>query len=1146
MDIFRVFCVFRGQTDFFKIIDKHLKFLQQPDKHLNKPTKTWSIALQQIAERALGLAAGRPLWQKYQFAFSAEYQALVSPRYALKDMLHLEQLLADNNQSPPLSLLNPSKTVDQYRLHFYSLQPRYLDEYIPVLENMHLRVMDQVQFSVTVDGATLFIKSFTIKAAKSQCASFAILRNRMLDTIQVMMEGKVENDALNKLCVLIGMAWQEIDVIRAYRNYYLQLGHRTTRVSVHHALINNPQVSLDLFNYFEARFRPNPDWEDPATREEQALFPLRLQLLEGIASVADINDDRILRTLFNLIDATMRSNFHLRRNMADYFIAFKINSLGIIDMPTPKPQNEIYVHALDMEGIHLRSGKISRGGIRWSDRPDDFRTEILGLMQTQISKNALIIPTGAKGGFVVKKNWAKSGLGIKEAGKKAYLTLIHGMLDLTDNYIDGRIAQAQGIVCHDDPDPYLVVAADKGTAQFSDIANAVSAEYRFWLGDAFASGGSNGYDHKALGITARGAWECVKRHFREIGRDIQNQAFTVVGIGSMDGDVFGNGMLQSPHIRLLAAFSGQHIFIDPDPVDSAAAFNERKRLFELPGSSWNDYDRTLISAGGGVYLRSAKDIPVSAELRKWLGLRYKSLDGETLIRYLLAAPVDLLWLGGIGTYIKADSEKHEEVGDRANDNVRINAANLGAIVVGEGANLGFTQKARIEYSLKGGRMNTDAVDNSAGVDTSDHEVNLKILLVALHKKNLIADYQPLFISMTDAVCRLVLADNIAQSLCLSLEQRRCLENSMAFLQLAEHLEATGFLDRVAECFPQSKELMSRPGKIITRPELAVLMAASKMYLTQLIQDQSLLLQEQCCDSYLYDYFPKPLSKQYRDYLSGHPLAQEIKATLISNKIINQAGCGFLTLDEGGGSTLDHVSCYLAFDRVLDGDALRLAINALDNQLVAVQQYRLLLILENTLAGFCRWALMQNKKICPNEQTVACYRNHLNAYQQYFNRDTAAFSEQLTQYRQDGLPESLALRMAFIASLNDFPLIVSLAVEIEQDFVVVLEQFNNVSHYLGLNEINEQLAKIPIHDIWQRKVLNGLQDDIKQVTGQVVKVLQATAKVCADYFAQPEQQQKINSYRHLYQEIKSGAPVSLFPYIALVKLLGHLVENGPNK
>ncbi len=1110
---------------------------------MNNASKTWTTGFRQIAERALGKPAGRQLWQKYHAAFSAEYQALVTPRYALKDSLHLEQILSSSKQC--ISLLNPGAQVGHYRLHFYSHQPRYLDEYIPVLENMNLRVMDQVQFQVTVDGITLFIKSFTIKAAKNQCASFSRLRSRMLDTVQVMMDGLVENDALNKLCVLTGMAWQDIDVLRAYRNYYLQLGYQITRASVHHALLNNPQVALGLFNYFEARFRPKAEWDDPTIREEQAALPLRLQLLESIARVADINDDRILRTLFNLIDATMRSNFHLRRDLEDYFIAFKINSLGIIDMPAFRPQMEIYVHALDMEGIHLRNGKISRGGIRWSDRPDDFRSEILGLMQTQISKNALIIPTGAKGGFVVKKNGVKSspGLGAKEAGKKAYLTLIRGLLDLTDNYIDDKIVKPLDIVSYDDPDPYLVVAADKGTAQFSDIANDVAAQYRFWLGDAFASGGSRGYDHKALGITARGAWECVKRHFREIGKDIQNEAFTVVGIGSMDGDVFGNGMLLSPCIRLLAAFSGQHIFIDPNPPASDAAFNERKRLFELQGSSWDDYDRTLISAGGGVYPRSAKDIPVSDELKKWLSLRYKSLDGESLIHYLLMAPVELLWLGGIGTYVKAGAEIHEEVGDRANDNVRVNAAELGARVVGEGANLGFTQKARIEYSLRGGRINTDAVDNSAGVDTSDHEVNLKIFLAGLHKKNLIADYQPLFISMTQDVCRLVLADNVAQSLCLSLEQLRSAENPAVFLQLAERLEAEGKFDRAEECFPQAKEVMSRPGQVITRPEFAVLMATGKMFLTQLIQDQSALLQEECCNCYLEAYFPKQLSKHYANQLSGHPLAQEIKATLISNKIINQAGCSFLSLDEDSDNILDQVTCYLTFDQVLGGDALRQMIVDPDNNIAADQQYRLLIELENTLAGFCRWAIIQGRKIRPTEQTVQCYRRHLKDYERYFNSDCAQCNVQLAQYRQDGIPDPLAFSMAFIAVLTDFPLIVSLAFDTERDFVTLLKSFDEITAYLGLDQVNKQLAKMSMHDIWERKVVHELQEDIKRVICRITKaILAGKAQTCADYFDLPDQKPKINRYRRIYQDINNASPVNLFPYIALSKELERLVNS----
>ncbi|MDD5580089.1 MAG: NAD-glutamate dehydrogenase [Methylobacter sp.] len=1118
------------------------------DGQLNRLARPWDISFQQLIERALGKQEGERLWQKYYAAFPAEYKTLISPRYAIKDILNLEKIISPSTQC--ISLLKPYRHEAFYRLHFYSERERFLDEYIPVLENMHLRVMDQVQFPIAVRGGMRFIKSFTI-TAKKQCASFTELKGRMLEAMQVILDGKVENDTLNKLLVLTGMDWKQIDVLRAYRNYYLQLAHRTTRGSVDHALINNPKVALGLSDYFEARFMPNPDWDDPMIREEQALSPLRLRLLEDIASVTDINNDRILRTLFNLIDATMRSNFYQRCSLPDYFIAIKINSLGVIDMPAPKPQNEIYVHAAGMEGIHLRAGKIARGGIRWSDRSDDFRTEILGLMQTQISKNALIIPTGAKGGFVVKKNGSK--IDFKEAGRKAYITLIQGLLDLTDNYIGEKVAPVPGLVTYDDPDPYLVVAADKGTAQLSDIANAVSKDYRFWLNDAFASGGSKGYDHKALGITARGAWECVKRHFRETGKDIQSEAFTVIGIGSMDGDVFGNGMLLSPYIRLLAAFSGQHIFIDPNPPDNDAPFNERKRLFELPGSSWNDYDRMLISEGGGIYHRSAKDIRVSPELKKWLGIRYKSLDGESLIRYLLTAPVELLWLGGIGTYVKATVEKHEEVGDRSNDAVRVNAADLNARVVGEGANLGFTQKARIEYSLLGGRINTDAVDNSAGVDTSDHEVNLKIFLTGLHKKNIITDYQPLFISMTQEVCRLVLANNYAQSLCLSLDQRRASGNSADFLQIAERLETVGFLDRAVESFPAAKEILGRPGQAITRPELAVLMSSGKMYLTQQIQESIGLLQEDYWDYYLQAYFPEQISKPYKDHLAGHPLAKEIKATIVSNKIINQAGCGFLAPDLTGENinTPAHVTCYLTFDRVLDGNNLRHAIYALDNKIAAEKQYQLLLQIEKMLDSFCSWTLLHGKIIQPHVRTINCYNRYLKDYEAYFkehlNTEAGHLSEQMDQYRKDGLPDELAQKMVLISSLNDFPLLVSLSAETGRDFITILKLFNEITPYLGLDNITEQLAQLPVHDHWERKVAADLQEDIKRMVEIMIKnILSSKVLSCAEYFELPAEKLKITHYEHIYKEINNVLPVNLAPYIVLTKELEKLAGSTADR
>ncbi|GAB4262285.1 MAG: NAD-glutamate dehydrogenase [Methylomicrobium sp.] len=1104
--------------------------VDQLDRELNKSIRPWSAALGKLVERAFGKSEGGRLWQKYRQVFPQGYQISMPPRHAVKDILLIEEL--DNAADMTVGLLSPSTQVEHYRLHFCSRQERYLDEYIPILENFGLRVMDQVQFPLRVDGKTVYIKSFSIGAAKVEHADFKRLKMPLLEAIKAVFGGKAENDELNSLLILAGMTWQQIDVLRAYRNYYLQLGFATTSTSFNQALLANPEATAALFDYFETRFRPDPELGDTMQREERLLFPLRLRLLESLGHVTDINHDKILRTLFNLIDATMRCNFHVRQHRDDFFVAFKINSLGIIDMPTPKPQNEIYVHAVDMEGIHLRGGKIARGGIRWSDRPDDFRTEILDLMQTQMSKNALIIPKGAKGGFVVKS--VAAPLSFKEAGRQAYVKLIRGLLDLTDSYVEDHAVGLPGIVSYDDYDPYLVVAADKGTAQFSDLANSVSAEYRFWLGDAFASGGSNGYNHKTLGITARGAWECVKRHFREIGKDIQNEPFTVVGIGSMDGDVFGNGMLLSRHIRLLAAISGRHIFIDPDPSDLEKSYLERKRLFDLPGSTWDDYDRSLLSEGGGVYSRDAKDIALSPQLRKWLGIRYKSLDGASLIRYLLTAPVELLWLGGIGTYVKASGEKHEEVGDRNNDDVRVDATHLRAAVVGEGANLGFTQQARIEYALAGGRIDTDAVHNSAGVDTSDHEVNLKILLTGLQKKNVLSDYRQQFEALTDEVCASVLSNNYKQSLCLSLEQSRVHCNAEPYLLLSERLEGAGVLDRAVEAFPSYKEVMARPGQMISRPEFAVLMAASKIQLTQELMDRADLIATADYDRYLYHYFPEPIRRNYREHLANHPLALAIKATVISNKIVNQAGCVALTWHNDYGPVIDSVTCYLTFDEVLEADRVREQIYRLDNRVPTERQHALLLQLENRLAEFCRWALMSGHAIRPDAKTLDTYRACLAVW-----GDARRQSD--TAEEAEGIPAALLERIAFIASLSDFPQIVALAAESGSDFAKVRHVFTEIAAYLQLDRLLEQLSQIPLNNHWERKVFNNLSSEIKQIQGRLtVAVLSSGNFDVKAYFSDTRNKPKVVRYQRVFQEVSRSALNSLLPYLMLNKALNNLL------
>ncbi|NOQ77481.1 MAG: NAD-glutamate dehydrogenase [Methylococcaceae bacterium] len=1101
----------------------------------------WKTSLKKMIRRLFEKQKSSSLWLKYQTVFSADYQSLMPPRYAISDIVAIENTLKTNKAQ--VELLNPERKKNHYRLHFYSLEQRYLDEYFPILGNLNLRVIDQVQFPLKVEGKRIFIKSFTITVTDSQYASFQVLRNRLLNMIQAVLNGRVENDPLNSLLILTGLLWQEIDVLRAYRNYFLQLAYKTTRDSFHNTLLSNPEVALNLFKYFDARFKPDKKWIDSQDREEQALFPLRIKLLEDIEQVVDINHDRILRTLFNLIDATVRCNFYVRRNLDDYFIAFKIKSLGVIDMPSPRPENEIYIHAAEMEGIHLRGGKISRGGIRWSDRVDDFRTEILGLMQTQMSKNVLIIPKGAKGGFIVKKDCADSCF--RESGKKAYMIFIQGLLDLTDNYIDNKVVVLPGIVSYDYHDPYLVVAADKGTAQFSDLANSVAKNYHYWLGDAFASGGSEGYNHKKLGITARGAWESVKRHFRELGKDIQQKPFSVVGIGSMDGDVFGNGMLLSPVIQLLAAVSGEHIFIDPAPVELHASLLERWRLFELPHSSWDDYNRQLISEGGGVFKRNSKAIIVSPTMKKWLGIRYKTIDGETLIRYLLKAQVELLWLGGIGTYVKSSVETDAEAGDRANDSVRINASDLQAQVVGEGANLAFTQKARIEYALAGGQINTDAIDNSAGVDISDHEVNLKILLMVLYKKNRIKDDSAYFKSLTEQVSLSVLQNNYKQTLCLSLEQIRCATQLKSYLQLADQLEASGYLDRKVESFMQEKEILSRQQQILMRPELAVIMAASKMQLTQKILEQTDFLEHDYFKCFLLDYFPKPISKDYANDVASHPLARAIKATCISNKIINQAGGLFLQLSqEGENNLLENSLCYLTFDKIINADELRQAIYDQDNKVNTASQYEALLVIEAVLFVFCRWSLLNGEKHLLTEETVKCYQAFLQEYKQFFLKNfkkTIYYREQMENYKHVGFPQELAENICFTESIENFPFLVTLTVDTNKAFLSTLQMFNECNKFLDLDEVYAYLKTSQLDDYWEEKVCIELQNDLKQIIASMIKEITHREMTVVDFFSDHVRKQDLQQYQTIVQKIKALSSPNLMPFIvlkeALVKLMG---------
>ncbi|MCD6186612.1 MAG: NAD-glutamate dehydrogenase, partial [Desulfuromusa sp.] len=1009
--------------------EKEIKIdLVQLEQGLTRVTMPWKLKFRALLEKNFS-ADSFATWERYSKAFNKDYRSRTHPRFAVRDVQNIEKLLADKKDS--FDLWGPfHEDDDYYRLQYYSYSRSYLNDLMPFLQNLDLCVLHEVDSDLKVGSEQIFIKSFAIKPGSDNSLPFKQIKQLLLDTLLAMKNGDVENDYLHRLQPLTGLSWREIDVFRGYRSYYFQLGCPFTKKRVADALINNAKVAHLLYRYFEGRFKPSAELADPMTRELEVLSPIRQELVTALEVVSDPNEDKILRSLFNLIDSTIRTNFFLRYQQDDYFFSFKINALGVIDMPTPRPLYEIYVHSATMEGLHLRGGKVARGGIRWSDRPDDFRTEILGLVKAQMTKNAVIVPEGSKGGFVTKQSSPdRDKMG--EIVIKAYQTLMRGLLDLTDNRVGDEIVQPEGIITYDDFDPYLVVAADKGTAHLPDTANAVSESYGFWLGDAFASGGSHGYDHKQLGITARGAWESVKRSFREMGHDIQTEPFTVVGIGDMSGDVFGNGMLLSKQTKLLAAFDHRHIFLDPDP-DPESSHKERARMFELPRSSWEDYNKELISEGGGVFSRQLKEIPLSPQVAAWLGVRQGSIDVPGLIKLLLTAQVDLLWNGGIGTYVKSSTQSNDDAGDRANDAVRIDGVELRAKVVGEGGNLGLTQLGRTEFALNGGHINSDAIDNSAGVDCSDHEVNLKILLRLLRQEGHVKDLKEGYAfldEMEETVCLDVLANNYTQTLSLSLDEMRCSEDVEPHLELMDRLGRSGLLDRRGEFLPSRKEVSTRQPNRLLRPELSVLLAYSKMFLFKALLDSELPANS-VVSQLLFDYFPQQAIDRYRDSLTRHPLAKEISATILTNRVIDQAGSAFLqTVSRMTGSPQAEVaSAYLIFDNIIAGHELRQALFALDNKISAERQYKLLLKLENLLSFFCSSALGNNMAIPSSEQELERISQELKQYAEFLPQILPADSwrecEQLQlQLQDEGLPPEIASRYAVLDYMDDFlPLI----------------------------------------------------------------------------------------------------------------------------
>ena len=1109
------------------------------EKVLTDLSRPWDEKLRLLVLRGAISSSDSLLWHRFTNAFPHEYKDLIHPRFAVRDVRAIEQVLKTGAEG--FDLWGPfHERHEFYRLQFYSLKESCLNELMPFLENLNLTVVDEVDFNIEIDERLVYVKSFSVRNSHPEAKSLSSQRDKLLKILVGLRNGTVEDDYLNRLMVLTELDWQEIDVFRAYRNYYFQLGNPFTKRRVAFALINNPQAALLLYRYFEARFQPNPTWQDPLRREEEALMPIRMQLSGALDKIQDINEDRILRSIFNLIDSTIRTNFFLRRDDPDYFLSFKISAIGIIDMPFPRPMYETYVHSATMEGIHLRGGKVARGGIRWSDRPDDFRTEVLGLMKTQMTKNALIVPVGSKGGFVVKTPFTTREEG-GELSRQAYITLMRGLLDLVDNRVAGQVTRPKGVVVYDDADPYLVVAADKGTAHLPDTANSVSIAYNFWLGDAFASGGSVGYDHKKLGITARGTWECVKRHFRELGKNIQKEDFTAVGIGDMSGDVFGNGMLLSKHTRLLAAFNHVHIFLDPDP-DPARSWRERKRLFDKPRSSWTDYNADLISTGGGIWERSSKDIPLSPAVRKWLGVRHATMEGEELIRCILVAEVELLWNGGIGTYVKSSLEKHTDVGDRANDNVRVNAAQIKAKVIGEGGNLGLTQAARIEYATAGGLINTDAIDNSAGVDTSDHEVNLKIFFQVLREAGVIKSDRTRNQQMQEVendVCDKVLANNYTQSLCLSLDLLRCTADSDPFIDLTERLANAGLLDRQGESLPSRKELAAR-SQGYQRPELSILLAYSKMQLYQALLESDLPDQESA-RSFLKQYFPEKIQQRHSAHIKDHPLRREIIATMITNRLVDQAGCSFVNtlVRQAGATILGSVAAYLVFDEVLDGPAIRKQIAIADNKMPSARQYELLLSLEKALEGLCRQVAEQGLPMSLDKECAKNYRQRLITFRTHLQEllpgaEWQHCKDAAVVLVDEGFNKQMALDMASFRYLVGFLPAVHIAEMTGAELLAVTSAMGEMRQQLKISQVMACLSEYIPHDRWDRMALASLRSAFVKQVVKLSGIVVAEGRGTSAFLA--AKRQRLDYFLSLVETLRASPPGSISPYVVLLRAL----------
>ena len=1049
--------------------------------------RSWDDDLHDALVEEHGEEHGNMMAVNYRRAFAAGFKEDFSAKAAVMDIRNMDILSADNPLGMSLYRVL-EETNDSFRIKLYHYSTSIpLSDVIPVLENIGLRILGEHPYEIKkLNSESVWIHDFSVCFVSKKAIFINKIKLNFEQVFRKVCSDEMDNDKLNSLVLSAGMNWREIVILRAYAKYLKQIGFGLSQEYIEKTLNRYVNVTRQLIHLFDLRFNPDIQDENSEINQERCIAGIKTEL----DNVDTLNEDRIFREYINLVRATVRTNFFQLDNKGRHkeYMSIKLEPRQLSLVPEPVPLYEIFVFSPRIEGVHLRTGKVARGGLRWSDRLEDYRTEILGLVKAQQVKNSVIVPVGAKGGFVAKK-LPHSGDREKmlEEGVACYKIFISGLLDLTDNIDAGKIIQPEKVVVKDEEDPYLVVAADKGTATFSDIANHISEDYHFWLGDAFASGGSTGYDHKKMGITARGAWVSVKRHFSELGLDVDSTDFTVVGIGDMAGDVFGNGMLLSKHIRLVAAFNHEHIFIDPDP-DSAISYDERKRLFVMRKSSWSSYNRDLISPGGGVFSKHAKSIPVSTEMKKVFLIKEDRITPNALVSMILQAPADMIWNGGIGTYIKSTTESNADVGDKANDGVRINADQVQCKVFGEGGNLGITQLARVEMSHKGVLCNTDFIDNSAGVDCSDHEVNIKILLDEVIRSGdlTIKQRNQILYDMTDEVAGLVLKNNRRQTLSISIALSQTQQRMDEYQRYINTLELRGYLKRELEFLPSDEELFERKTKKkgLTRPELSVLLAYTKNLLKEeLIQSD--LSSNPYVVKEMEHAFPGAIRDNFQNVIYSHPLKKEILATQLSNSIIDYMGITYVQRmkEASGGTDVEAAKAFLMARDIFDLPNQWKEIEQLDNTVLKTLQYDMIIDLIRVVRRGSRWFLRNRRgglniqeevdKFTPKVKTLAeSLPDYLTGYSH------EAWESRRIKLYESGVPEELARRVAVSPNMLSVLAIIEAADITGQSINSVGEVYFMLGENLNLNWFGNEINKLQTNDHWQGLSRESFREDLE--------------------------------------------------------------------